>query len=72
MDTRCTCGKIISFNCLFTRKLQQIVINQFTRVAKNDRCMFLGNVNLGLSVSLKELRDLYHVVSYVLHCAFSF
>ncbi|XP_021860291.2 NADPH:adrenodoxin oxidoreductase, mitochondrial isoform X2 [Spinacia oleracea] len=40
----------------------KIVINQFTRVAKNDRCMFLGNVNLGLSVSLKELRDLYHVV----------
>lgn len=40
----------------------KIVMNQFTRVAKNDRCMFLGNVNLGSSVSLKELRDLYHVV----------
>ncbi|KAL2924565.1 NADPH:adrenodoxin oxidoreductase mitochondrial, partial [Bienertia sinuspersici] len=43
-------------------RLQQIVMNQFTRVAKNERCMFLGNVNLGSSVSLKELRDLYHVV----------
>lgn len=40
----------------------KIVMNQFTRVAKNDRCMFLGNVNLGSSVSLKELRNLYHVV----------
>jgi len=44
--------------------LQQIVMNQFTRVAQNDRCTFLGNVNLGSSVSLKELRDLYHVVSF--------
>ncbi|KAK9705963.1 hypothetical protein RND81_07G095600 [Saponaria officinalis] len=40
----------------------KIVVNQFTRVAQNDRCMFFGNVNLGSSVSLKELRDLYHVV----------
>ncbi|XP_021741475.1 NADPH:adrenodoxin oxidoreductase, mitochondrial-like [Chenopodium quinoa] len=40
----------------------KIVINQFSRVAKNDRCMFFGNVNLGASVSLKELQDLYHVV----------
>ncbi|XP_057545672.1 NADPH:adrenodoxin oxidoreductase, mitochondrial isoform X2 [Amaranthus tricolor] len=40
----------------------KIVTNQFTKVAKNDRCMFLGNVNLGSSVSLKQLRDLYHVV----------
>ncbi|CAO2822880.1 unnamed protein product [Amaranthus hypochondriacus] len=37
-------------------------MNQFTKVAKNDRCMFLGNVNLGSTVSLKQLRDLYHVV----------
>lgn len=37
-------------------------MNQFTRVAQNSRCIFLGNVNLGSAVSLKELRDLYHVV----------
>ncbi|KAL2934142.1 NADPH:adrenodoxin oxidoreductase mitochondrial, partial [Bienertia sinuspersici] len=42
-------------------RLQQIVMNQFTRVAKNEKCMFLGNVNLGSYVSLKELRDVYHV-----------
>ncbi|KAL2942035.1 NADPH:adrenodoxin oxidoreductase mitochondrial [Bienertia sinuspersici] len=46
-------------------RLQQIVMNQFTWVAKNERCMFLRNVNLGSSVSLKQLRDLYHVVSFV-------
>ncbi|KAG4966601.1 hypothetical protein JHK85_041576 [Glycine max] len=42
--------------------LQQIVINQFSRVAHHERCSFLGNVTLGSSISLSELRDLYHVV----------
>jgi len=42
--------------------LQQIVINQFSRVAQQERCSFLGNVTLGSSVSLSELRELYHVV----------
>ncbi|XP_022756457.1 NADPH:adrenodoxin oxidoreductase, mitochondrial-like isoform X2 [Durio zibethinus] len=36
------------------------VINQFSRVAQ--RCMFLGNITLGSSISLAELRELYHVV----------
>ncbi|GAB4852614.1 hypothetical protein Ancab_016828 [Ancistrocladus abbreviatus] len=40
----------------------KVVVNQFSRIAQNDRCMFFGNVTLGSSVSLKELRDLYHVV----------
>ncbi|GAB2292303.1 hypothetical protein Dimus_026551 [Dionaea muscipula] len=40
----------------------KVVINQFSRVAQNDRCMFIGNVTLGSYVSLTELRDLYHVV----------
>ncbi|KAK4777999.1 hypothetical protein SAY87_018186 [Trapa incisa] len=40
----------------------KIVVNQFTRVAQNGRCSFLGNVNLGSAVSLPELRELYHVV----------
>lgn len=43
--------------------LKQIVVNQFTRVAQNERCSFLGNVNLGSAISLPELRELYHVVS---------
>ncbi|KAH1131954.1 hypothetical protein J1N35_003332 [Gossypium stocksii] len=38
------------------------VINQFSRVAQNGRCSFLGNVGLGSSISLVELRELYHVV----------
>jgi len=42
--------------------LQQIVINQFSRVAQHERCTFLGNVTLGSSISLSELRELYHVV----------
>lgn len=40
----------------------KIVINQFSRVAQNGRCSFFGNVNVGSSVSLAELRELYHVV----------
>ncbi|GMH03307.1 hypothetical protein Nepgr_005146 [Nepenthes gracilis] len=40
----------------------KVVVNQFSRVAQNGRCMFFGNVKLGSSVSLKEIRDLYHVV----------
>ncbi|KAF5735046.1 NADPH:adrenodoxin oxidoreductase mitochondrial [Tripterygium wilfordii] len=40
----------------------KIVINQFSRVAKHERCSFFGNVTLGSSVSLWELRELYNVV----------
>ncbi|XP_027340196.1 NADPH:adrenodoxin oxidoreductase, mitochondrial isoform X2 [Abrus precatorius] len=40
----------------------KIVINQFTRVAQHERCSFFGNVILGSSISLSELRELYHVV----------
>ncbi|KAF5812617.1 putative adrenodoxin-NADP(+) reductase, Biotin synthase [Helianthus annuus] len=40
----------------------KIVINQFSRVAHNERCSFFGNVSLGSSVSLSELRQIYHVV----------
>ncbi|XP_022731058.1 NADPH:adrenodoxin oxidoreductase, mitochondrial isoform X2 [Durio zibethinus] len=38
------------------------VINQVSRVAQNGGCSFLGNIALGSSVSLAELRELYHVV----------
>lgn len=47
----------------FTSNLQQIVINQFSRAALNDRCSFFGNVSVGTNVSLSELREIYHVVS---------
>ncbi|OVA20312.1 hypothetical protein BVC80_157g119 [Macleaya cordata] len=40
----------------------KIVINQFSRVALNERCSFFGNVSLGTSVSLSELREMYNVV----------
>lgn len=40
----------------------KIVINQFSKVAQHERCSFLGNVTLGSSISLSELRELYHVV----------
>ncbi|XP_057500322.1 NADPH:adrenodoxin oxidoreductase, mitochondrial-like isoform X3 [Actinidia eriantha] len=41
---------------------EKIVTNQFSRVAQNERCSFIGNVSLGSSVSLTELREMYHVV----------
>ncbi|XP_060167456.1 NADPH:adrenodoxin oxidoreductase, mitochondrial isoform X2 [Lycium barbarum] len=37
----------------------KIVTNQFSRVAQNGRCSFIGNVSLGGSISLAELRELY-------------
>ncbi|GFY80834.1 pyridine nucleotide-disulfide oxidoreductase family protein [Actinidia rufa] len=40
----------------------KIVTNQFSRVAQNEQCSFIGNVSLGSSVSLSELREIYHVV----------
>lgn len=46
------------------QNLLQNVINQFSRVAENDRFSFFGNVTLGSSVSLSELRELYDVVSF--------
>nr|GMD16638.1 NADPH:adrenodoxin oxidoreductase, mitochondrial isoform X1 [Ipomoea batatas] len=38
------------------------VTNQFSRIVQDGRCSFLGNVSLGSSISLSELRDLYDVV----------
>ncbi|XP_012076735.1 NADPH:adrenodoxin oxidoreductase, mitochondrial [Jatropha curcas] len=40
----------------------KIVINQFSRVVQHERCSFFGNVTLSSSISLAELRELYHVV----------
>ncbi|KAI3464065.1 hypothetical protein Pfo_020728 [Paulownia fortunei] len=44
------------------RNLPQIVINQFSRVAQNERCSFFGNVSLGSSITLPELRETYNAV----------
>jgi hypothetical protein len=64
-------GAGMGFFCMFENNsielslpenLQQIVVNQFSRVAQHERCSFFGNVTLGSSVSLAELRRLYHVV----------
>ncbi|GFP79937.1 nadph:adrenodoxin oxidoreductase mitochondrial [Phtheirospermum japonicum] len=41
---------------------EKIVTNQFTRVAQNERCSFFGNVSLGSSVTLAELREMYNAV----------
>lgn len=40
----------------------KVVMNQFSRVAQNERCSFFGNVSLGSSVTLPELRDMYNAV----------
>ncbi|XP_057969165.1 NADPH:adrenodoxin oxidoreductase, mitochondrial isoform X2 [Malania oleifera] len=40
----------------------KIVVNQFSRVAQHEQCSFFGNVTLGSSISLTELREMYHVV----------
>ncbi|XP_011087149.1 NADPH:adrenodoxin oxidoreductase, mitochondrial isoform X2 [Sesamum indicum] len=40
----------------------KIVTNQFSRVAQNERCSFFGNVCLGSSVTLPELREMYNAV----------
>ncbi|XP_075479554.1 NADPH:adrenodoxin oxidoreductase, mitochondrial-like isoform X1 [Primulina tabacum] len=44
----------------------KVVINQFSRVAQNERCSFYGNISLGSSISLAELREMYNsvVLSY--------
>lgn len=52
---------------IIAENLQQIVTNQFSRVAHNDRFSYIGNVTLGSSISLSELRDLYHVVRHTLY-----
>lgn len=38
------------------------MVNQFTRAAANARCSFFGNVLLGTSVTISELREIYDVV----------
>lgn len=51
---------------------QQIVVNQFSRVASNERCSFFGNISLGSDISLSELREIYDVVSFHKSLVYSF
>ncbi|GAB1602424.1 NADPH:adrenodoxin oxidoreductase, mitochondrial-like [Argonauta hians] len=38
------------------------VINSFTKICSNDRCSFIGNVNVGRDVTIKQLRGAYSAV----------
>ncbi|KAK7918932.1 hypothetical protein WMY93_010216 [Mugilogobius chulae] len=38
------------------------VINTFTQTAKQSRCSFYGNVNVGKDIQMEELRQAYHAV----------
>lgn len=38
------------------------VINSFTQTALNERCKFIGNIDVGKDVSLREIRDAYSAV----------
>lgn len=42
------------------------VINTFSKIAKDSRVKFLGNVNVGKDVSIKELKEHYHAVLLVI------
>lgn len=56
------CEMLVLIELSLPENLQQIVVNQFSRVVQHERCSFFGNVTLGSSISLAELRELYHVV----------
>ena len=43
----------------------QNCINQFTATAQNARCSFIGNVNVGKDVKVKELLHSYDAVVLV-------
>ena len=40
----------------------QNVINQFTRIAQDERVQFLGNVNVGQDIQLRDHRRYYSAV----------
>ena len=49
---------------LLARSLQN-VNNQFTQTCMDPRVGYLGNVSVGVDVTLAELRRLYHTVRAV-------
>ena len=43
----------------------QNVINQFTSVAEHPRCRFIGNVEVGVHISVNKLQQFYDGIVYV-------
>lgn len=41
------------------------VIHTFEKTASNPRFRFIGNVNIGKDITIKELQEIYHVVVLV-------
>lgn len=41
------------------------VIHTFEKTASNPRFQFIGNVNVGKDVTIKELQEIYHAVLLV-------
>lgn len=41
------------------------VIHTFEKIASNPRFQFIGNVNVGKDVTIKQLQEIYHAVLLV-------
>lgn len=41
------------------------VINTFNKIAENPSVKFLGNINIGVDITLNELKNAYHIVLLV-------
>ena len=52
----------MSINLFF--KIQN-VINQFTTLAKSERCRFIGNINVGKDVTTNDIIRFYNAVVMV-------
>lgn len=55
--------------CLLLAPLVQNVTNGFTRLCQDPRITYLGNVQLGVQVELRELRELFNAVSPIVQLA---
>lgn len=38
------------------------VINTFTKIAEHEHVRFIGNINIGQTIKLKELQEFYHII----------
>lgn len=43
------------------------VINTFTKTAEHPNVHYFGNVNLGQDITLRQLKEAYHIVVLVGH-----
>ena len=41
------------------------MVNQFTELARSDRCMFVGNVAIGTQLTVDHLRNYYDAIVMV-------